>query len=387
MKPVRQSVFLLLGISTSLFAQSTSSWQRIGNTTGTDSTPSLGASYVTVVFRQASVYQNANWWTQLQERNRKATLDVGVLANFGNLRLSDAKMSHPITIKKDGSDVSFGYTGVVVGKLPTTYSNLKISVGVSKEAQDGVEQMLSTVAALSAANPAIGVSQAAMGIVTASKQIIDVLFNKQLVERKLGSELDMTPGNAVLPPGVYVALAGDRNSDWQGYFTTPSGGKGLTWENGVLTFNSKPVQKVSYFVIELSYDKRVFKSPTDALSLNPAAKPWVGLYSVARQKIGSIIDKNTAKQVVSEVRSALSDARALLETDLDYVSAERDAIHNAIFAQVDTLLKVRQRLVAAATGDSILLVLDNVVDPKLNAALAAELQATLKVMRPVCCSK
>ena len=54
-------------------AQSTSPWMRIAESTIGDpmvTNASAGATYMTVAFLAASVYQNSNWYTALVDKNR-----------------------------------------------------------------------------------------------------------------------------------------------------------------------------------------------------------------------------------------------------------------------------------------------------------------------------
>jgi hypothetical protein len=333
-------------IATSACAQSTSPWVRVRPLPSALVTPALGASYVNVVFRGAAVYQKANWWTRLVERNRQAVLDVAVDATVNSAALRDTRVSSPVDIKNNDSQVDFGYSGTLVGRLPTTYSSMRVTVGISKTSQDGVDKLVTSIADLSKTSPALTVSQTTLGVVSAVKQVADFLFDKKLLEKKMSSVVDFPATGGAMPAGVYVCIAGDQSADYAKFFA--DSGAQLAWNGAQLTWKGDPVQKVSYFVVEITYDGKVFKTPLDALSM---PRPWSALYELARREVGKITAATEVDKITSDIRAHLSDAQTLLDADPDYIQDERDKIHEAVRADTEQRLTNRvNRFSASAAG-------------------------------------
>lgn len=333
---------LSLALASPVAAQSTSTWIRVGESTNAGAnvsqTPSLGATYVWAVIRGASVYQNSNWWTQFVERNRQAVVEVSLEGQLLNTRVSDTRTSRPIELRRDNSNYDFGYSATVVQALPTTFQSLQLAIGLTKSAQDGLGTLLASLGELSMSTPALNVSQASMGVVSATKAIADFLFQKRLIERRAQSTLPLIGSGPTLQAGTYAILAGDSQKDYLQYLQEPPGRPGLRWNGSALTWDGKPLQRVSYFVVEISYTTRIFQDPINSLTF---AKGWTALYQVARRKVDNIKAPTDTLRIAEEIRSHLAAAQTLLDGDIDYVQRERDEIHTAIKALVQKELDAR----------------------------------------------
>lgn len=342
------TLFLTCGAAAAT-GQSTSTWIRVAdpNISGPNvsRTSVLGATYVWAVIRGAAVYQNSNWWTQFVERNRQAVVEISIEGQLFNTRISDTRTSRPIELRRNDSIVDFGYSAIVVQALPTTFQSLQLGIGMTKSSQDGLGTLLTSLGELSAATPALSVSQASLGVVTATKAVADFLFQKRLVEKRAYSTFPLVGSGPTLDAGVYAILAGDSQQDYAGYLQAPANGNGLHWNGSVLTWDGRPVQRVSYFVVEISYTTRIFSDPTHVLTFG-GTKPWSALYQVARRKVGLINNSADALKISEEIRSHLAAAQTLLDGDIEYVQPERDAIHTAIKAL--TQKEFDQRLAALA---------------------------------------
>lgn len=328
-------------------AQSTSNWVHISdNATLGLITPDLGNSYLTVQFITARIYQKSGWWTNLIESNRKAVLDVTLNGKVKNVDFSETRTSPPIELVINDRQMDIGWSSIAVQRFPTTYSNLQLRVRISKTSQDGLDALLGTLTELSNKTPGMQVSQAAIGGTSAVKLLADILFQKKLLVEKLTSTIQFPDSGDSLKAGTYVSFAADSSDEYEKYLgSASSGSQGLTWSGSQLLWEGKTIPKLSYFVVKVSYDEKVFDKPLSALSFQ---KPWALLYKVARRKVGDIYSKEDETRIAGEMRAHLSNARTLLDDDLDYTQAERDNIHTTLLTDTQSLLDNRHLQLAKA---------------------------------------
>jgi len=349
---MRRTVLCVLLLSPLVVAaQSTSPWKRIGDPSfGDTSTPSPGSAYMTLFIRAATVYQNSNWWTNFVEKNRQSVLTINLDGTVAGIHVSKTITGNPVTLKHNDSMVDLGYSGIVVDHLPTTFSAMTFNLKINKTAQDGLANLMTMVANLSQAQPAaISISQQSLGLMSLSKSLADYLFNKNLLETKMNSQSPI-PSTGLLAPGVYVCLSGDSLGGYQSYFA--QGSPALKWDGTTLTFGAAPVQHISYFVIEVGYQKTFFAQPLDALSFG-AEKPWAALYLLAKSEVPKINTSAEAQKIHDDIQTHLSDARTLLNTDADFVQAERDGIDSAVYGQIQSSYSARLHALGILTSASV----------------------------------
>jgi len=270
-------------LTTFVMAQSTSPWQKAGEATfGDTPNPTPGNAYMTVFVRAATVYQNSNWWTNFVERNRQSVLTVNLNGTIAGNPVSLTKTGTPVTLPRNNSMVDLGYSGIVVDHLPTTFSSMNFNLQINKTAQDGLQGLMNQVAHLSAAQPPVlSVSQQAIGIANLTKSIADFLFHANLLVQKMATQSPI-PANGLLAPGIYVCFAGDSRADYERYLTPAT--PGLKWSGSQLTYNNDPVGNITYFVVEVGYQKHFFSQLTDSLSFG---RQNLGQRLPARQTGGS----------------------------------------------------------------------------------------------------
>jgi len=149
------------------------------------------------------------------------------------------------------------------------------------------------------------------------------------------------PANGLLAPGIYASFAGDSNTDYAQYLAP--GNPGLSWNGTQLRYNNQPVQKVSYFIVEVGYQNRFFAKPTDALSYG-TVKPWAALYLLAEAEVPTINTQQDVQKIHDDIQSHLSAARSLLNADSDFIQDERAGIATAVHDQIQG--EYQARLVA-----------------------------------------
>lgn len=332
-------------------AQSTSNWVYIADKVAPKlSSPNLGDSYLTVQFVTARIYQKSGWWTNLIESDRKAVLDVTINGKVRDVNFAETRTSPPIDLVKNGKQNDLGWSSIAIQRFPTTYSNLQLRVRISKTSKDGLETLLATLTELSNKTPGLQVSQAAIGGTSTVKLLADLLFQKKLLEEKLTSTIQFPDSGDSLKAGTYVAFAADSSDEYEQYLGgTSSGSQGLTWSGSQLLWEGKIIPKLSYFIVKVSYDENVFDKPLSALSF---PKPWALLYKVARRKVGDIYSNDDEQRIIGEIRSHLSNARTLLDDDLDYTQTERDKIHTTLLTDTQNLLNKRLIQLVKAETDS-----------------------------------
>jgi hypothetical protein len=319
-------------------AQSTSPWMKIGAPTGgLTVAPSAGEGYMTVAVKAASVYQNSNWWTSFVETHRQAVLTANLNATIANVPVSQTVTGNAVELRHNNSMVDLGFAGAIVDHLPTTFSGMTVTLQINKTAQDGLQSLISQVNQLSTAQPPVlAISGQTLQITSLAKNVADFLFHANLLQMKAQTR-NPFPIAGALDPGIYVCFAGDQQNDYQQYLIKP---EKLAWNGAVLSFDGNPVNKVSYFIIEIDYDGSFFAKPLDALNFG-ASKPWVTLYLTAQNEIPVINSCAQAATAQNDIQSHLSDARTLLTQDFGFTNDERDAISDAVFAKLNTAFKAR----------------------------------------------
>jgi hypothetical protein len=337
----RAAVVLLFALTTG-FGQSTSPWIYIEGSAGTGGAdgPSLGSTYLTATFINGQVYQKSNWWTSFVETKRSGVLEIKLAGNVNGKVYEHVRTSQPIELRKNDSMVDFGmFNQIVVDKLPTVYNPLSISVSISKSSSDGLDALLTSLSEISKNTPALTVSQSAMGIVSGSKVLADYLFSKNLLVKKMESSIDFPTTGNTLKPGLWVCFAGDTKADYQKYQTVPDGGTGLKWKLNELSWNGQEIKKVSYFVVQISYDTQVFTKPSDSLTI--LTKPWVSLYLAGSADVKQITSVKDIDKISGQIRGHLTSADALLNADPDYIYDEKKRVMDAIWKEVEKELNER----------------------------------------------
>lgn len=319
-------------------AQSTSAWMKIGPPSGGLATaPPPGEGYMSVTIRDASAYQNSNWWTSFVEKDRQAVLTATLSATIAHVPVSQTVTGNAVALKRNRSLVDLGFAGMVVDHLPTTFSGMTLTLQINKTAQDGLQNLISQVNQFSTAQPPVlSISAQTMQITSLAKNIADFLFNANLLESKAQTK-NPFPAAGALDPGIYVCFAGDTTTDYQQFLAQPSN---LAWNGAVLSFNGIPVNTVSYFIIEVDYETTYFAKPLDALSFG-ASRPWVTLYLTAQNEIPQINTCAQATSAQNDIQSHLADARTLLTQDYSFTNDERDAISDAVYAKLNNAFKAR----------------------------------------------
>lgn len=333
MKIYAISASAMFVLSVALTAQSTSPLQRISDSSaGNITAPTPGSGYISVFLREATVYQQSGWYTNFIENHRQAVITVTLSGTVANIPVTQTVVGKPVELHKNNSMVDLGYAGAVVDHLPTTFSGLNMSINVNKTSQDGLQGLLTQVSQLSTGQPPIiSMSQQALGIASLSKSFADFLFKSNLLVQKAQIQVPL-PTSGLPQPGIYVVFASDSNSEYQQYLgNAPST---LKWSGAQLTFNGSPIQKVSYFIIEISYSKRFFANPLDSLSFG-ATDPWVSLYLLASREIPTINDAAQAVTDLNDIESHLTDARTLLDADPQFIQDEKDSIADAVYKKIN----------------------------------------------------
>lgn len=340
------AAIMLMSVSLRVRAQSTSPWIKITDDSpaalpaGALMNPSVGDAYITVQFVDAGVFQKSNWWTNLVEKNRVATANTALSGTINGRSIDDARASKPIELRKNNSLVGFGFAQFIIERFPTTYSKLELRVNIAKSSQDGLADLLSALGDISSGTPSLQVSQSAMGIVNGSKALADFLFKKDLIKAHAQSVMQFPASGNSLPAGLYVSLAGDSAADYAAITNNP---QNLHWNGAALKWNGAGIEsmKLSYYVVRVRYDRRVFADPLASLSLSPS-KPWAALYQIANGKVSLIVPGTDLQALRVEVIHHLINANTLLDADPDYIQVEKDEVKTAVLAKINGLLIERR---------------------------------------------
>lgn len=352
--PIHLIILGTLIISFEAFAQSTSPWIKLSSEEIAP-TGELGASYISVNLVSASVYQNSNWWTNLIEKGRSAVATVEVNGNLsGGRAFSDKRISPAIEIQRNKKNIDFGWSQTLLRDTPVSFTSMSIAVGIAKTSTDGVEQLISAATDLSKKVQPLSASDATVGAVSAAKLVVDFIFDKQLAVAKLASANPLTaPAGTTLEPGYYAVLAGSSADEYQRFLETPVDGSGLAWDRGALRHNGKPVQGVTYFIIEIAYKKNLYDPrnlPDAALTSN---RNWAKLYLSALREAHGISDIKSISDASRKIGQIKADAEQLLNEDADYVQAERTIIQRKMTESLNTTIRDRYTILSNTERDKL----------------------------------
>ena len=340
----RLQLCVLLGIALftalSIRAQSTSPWMKVGDSNlGLPTAATPNAGYLTVFVRAATMYQNSNFWTSFVETHRQAVITVNLSATIAGVPVSQTTVGAPIELHRNNSLVDLGFASTVVDHLPNTFTQMNMTIDVNKTAQDGLQPLITQVSQLATSSPPVlAVSPEALALTSFSKSVADFLFKANLLVKRASSR-NAFPGGGVIAPGIWVCFAQDAIPEYEQYTTDPAN---LHWNGAALTYKGQQIQKVGYFVIEVSYQTNYYADPQDALS--STISPWVQLYLLAEDDVPRITSAADAATMSSDINSHLADAKSLLEKDPTLIKKEKDAIVKSEYEKVQAAY--HDRLVA-----------------------------------------
>lgn len=351
---IRSVLVCFLFIAGLANAQSTSTWIKLSTKTNSP-TGALGASYLSVNFVAASVYQDSNWWTNLVEQNRSAVASVEVNGNLsGGKSFSDKRISPAIEIQRNKKNIDFGWAQTLVRDLPVSFTSMSIGVGIAKTSADGVEQLIGAATELSKKVPPLAASDATLGAVSAAKLLVDFIFDKQLAVAKLKSANPLTaPAGTTLEPGYYAVLAGTASDEYQNFLQPPSGGTGLSWDGAVLRYNGKPLQGLTYFVVEVAYKEHLYDPKNLPDAALTSERNWAKLYRSAIAEARQIADIKNIGDASRKIGQIKADAEQLLNEDADFVQAERTTIQSKVTESLNRIIKNRYNTLLAAEKDKL----------------------------------
>jgi hypothetical protein len=342
--PMRITTLLLCCVLLSsrlTLAQSTSQPILIESEAG-DCAPSQGTCYLTMTFKGGSIYQHANWYTNFIGKNKQGNLTISITAGLETgSSVSDTKASDPVTLTKNGNDVSLSYEGPIAMLLPLTFSQISFDVKINQTVKDGLNDLLTLFAQQSATVAPL--SATTLGYVSAGKAIADFLFNPALTQSRAVGHFSFSPSTAPAP-GYYVVLAGQDNADWNRFTTDLKRLPG-----GLLGSSAGSVAGITYYVYEVQYVNHRYKDLNAALSFKKS-KPWASLYlsALTSAKSGWTLDQHDTTE--TSLRKQLDDAQTLLVSDADITAEESLAIIQEASDAVNKSYQERYKALVAAAS-------------------------------------
>jgi hypothetical protein len=310
-------------------AASTSNWIHIKSSiddTFKNMSIENGSKYITIKFVNSRIYHKSNWWSDLIGKDRVAVISLDLIVNHPYGTLQDRRTSPQIKIERRTEPVDLGWSQYIVKNMPTTFTSLNLNVSLGSTAKDGLEDIISFASEISKTTPTIGLSQARMEIVSASKQIADLLFGKELIKNYLNSTDELiSTGTITRTPGFYVIFGGDNANQYAKYINNKDQ---LFWDNNSLKFNSKEIIDVNYFIISIESIDKIYPKK-DLNLLSDVKRPWVSLYIKANELIAAMkMDELDSTGV--KVRELIANANILLDADLEYIFVEKMEIYETI---------------------------------------------------------
>ena len=306
-------LFCLFAVPLTGLAQSTSQPIPI-QSEDSKCVPAEGTCYVDITFKGGSLYQHANWYTNFIGKSKLGNLTITVNSQLETNTVSDTKASDPVTLTKNGNDVSFSYEGPIASLLPLTFSQVSFDVNMNQTVKDGLNDLLTLFAQQSKVS--LPLSASTQGYATAGKAIADFLFKPELTQSRALGHFGFTPTTAP-KPGYYAVLAGENNADWNRF---SSGLKQLP--GGGLTSDAGPVTGITYYVYEVTYITHRYETLDGALSFGKS-KPWANLYlgAINNSRSGWTLDQHGSLE--GDLRKQLEDAQSLLMADVDITGEEK----------------------------------------------------------------
>jgi hypothetical protein len=337
-------LLLVLCVSNAASAASTSSWIKLGGDSNVEATQGkLGASYVSINFVAASVYQNSDWWTNIVETNRSALATASVAGLFsGGKTLSDRRVSPPMEMKKNKSNLDFGWSQSLVHDLPVDFQSLSIDVGIAKTSEDGLSSLISAANDLSKTVPTLSVPTATTATVSAVKLLADFIFDKKLVEEKLHSSQPLTaPAGGALEPGFYAVLGGTTKEEYLKYLGKSASGPGLVWNGYVLKYDNEPVLGVTFFIVQVAYKDNLYDPVTLPDAALTSDRNWAKLYRNAITQVNQLADLSKFNESLRNIAQIKADAEQLLNDDPAFVQTERVLIQQKVAERINKIKDAR----------------------------------------------
>jgi hypothetical protein len=313
-----------------------------------DCTPSAGVCYLDLTFKGGSIYQHADWYTTFIGKNKQGNLTITVTSQLEMGNVADTKASDPVTLTKNGNDVSLSYQGPITSQLPLTFSQISFDVKINQTLRDGLNDLFTLFAQQSAVS--LPFSAATLGYVSLGKSIGDFLFKPELTKNRAVGHFAFTPTTAPAP-GYYAVLSGEDTPDWSRF----AAGLKLA-PGGMLTSNAGDVRGVTYYIYEISYNSRRYPNLNAALSFGKS-KPWASLYLSALTASSSGWTLDQHESVEGNLRKQLDDAQTLLIADPDVTAEEKltiireasDTTNKAYQSRYTSLVAAQGSVVSAGT--------------------------------------
>lgn len=347
-------VFTVLGmaLTKNLWAESSTPWIFIDSEkrSETQSLSGVGTQYLTLQIKHTRINHRVNWWNQFIGKNKKAVVSFELNVNSPNGSLKDRRTSPPIEILERNKPIDLGWKKVMVNMLPTTFKSIEMNVNVGVTAEDGMENLLIASSEISSKIPGLTMSQAALGGISAAKMVADFIFDKKLVVNQITSSQEIISSvDSGIKEGFYTVLSADT-ADLYSKYTEKK--ELLSWDGSILNFNGKPIEDVSYYIVEIEYTDEIFKDKFNGpLSIR---KPWRDLYALAIQEVEKL-EKETWDDGRNEIKRQVQNAHAILDADFDLIHSEKEGIHNTIREEIISQMKMRHAEVNKENPDPFFL--------------------------------
>jgi hypothetical protein len=330
-----------------MFAISTSGWVRIpaANTdvvTAPLNSEETNDAYVTAELLNSTIYTNDNFWTSVVQGTQSAHLVASATREGKTVGLAISKKVEV----KNKVPVEFGQEKVFFQLLPVEdVGTVTVTLTQLKTADDGVNEAVEKLKpALVAVSPS---SDAIFSVLGIAKTALDALFMKDLNTNRLDSEKDLTTR---LTPGVYVVFASEKKSDYESY---KSASDKLYWKNASLTFDGKPVEKLSYYVVSVGMRTARFPSIKAALASSANWSPayqsverYIGRVGYGLSDVSSAVLAETFKGAAEQVVNMLKLAGDLLAKDQSLTGYDRLIIQAQLESYFEKQLVARKKKLA-----------------------------------------
>jgi hypothetical protein len=308
----------------------TSAWIPIADTDVKPATqevnePSAGRSYISIRLLGAVMRTDDGWWTKFISTNE----NVGIVAKItpvagGQETLAYSSMQ-PVL---DNRNFEFSVNKPILEEQPVGRRDITVKLQLISTADDGAAQMLND---LKSALPTVGVaitSEVNAGVAL-GKKVMDAIFKRTLKKEGLTSDY----GTHELKSGIYVIFAG---KDGNAYARFRS--ENLRWRGQSLRYVSNEmennVDKVSYIVLKVTYQKRLYP---DVESVKSAEAPWAKHYVEAERTISPIAimlpTKDNFERAVRQLEEMgekltilVTKGAALVDEDKSLTAEERENI-------------------------------------------------------------
>jgi hypothetical protein len=231
--------------------------------------------YVSIEISAARIFAHTPTWKAIWNTNSLAYATVRLTGHAGSISVAETRTSMAVRVKKGDTVKDLGFSGPLLDAVPWSFQNLNLHLEMDSSEDSTIANVIGGLSEVSSKLPALTLSSA----VTAGESIATIfdklLFAQGRSDARLHGDFGfVTKGSDSRREGYYVIFGADSAASYNKYLLsarTPAGPQ-LEWNGRQLLFGTTPVEDVSFFVIKIHQQARLWDDSDLAEVGNN--KPW-----------------------------------------------------------------------------------------------------------------